>query len=328
MISSSSLVFQVHDGAIASAYVYDGGVGLTQYAPGYATEADMWATAPPAGGYKLYLAGGCFRLGSSVAYEITADSLVSSTLTSGDLLYDIAVNRAGISSGDVSTSDKTTLNAATSSAYFGFFADREMSCADAMDHVATSIGAYYGFDANGLLRMSQLTAPSGSAVATLTSTDIIAIERSTSRDEDSGIPIWRTRLGYKRNFVTQTSGLATSVSASRRGLLGQEYRYTEASSAIVKTAHPSAKEIHKDTLLIDGHTTEASRLLDVYKVFNDTFEVTARLNDAALYGIKLCDVVAVDLARYGMSGGRLFRVIGIMLDVFRGRIDLTLWGPA
>ena len=73
-------------------------------------------------------------------------------------------------------------------------------------------------------------------------------------------------------------------------------------------------------------SSEATRLLALYGVRRDMFEVSAILPPADMALIDIDSVVAVDIDRYSMNGGRSFRVIGLMPDLRRGRIDLTLWG--
>src|SRR5574340_223539 len=68
LVNTSRLIYQVNDGAIitTNAAVYDNGVALTKGAD-YASQADMETNAPAAGAFRLWLAGGYFRLGSTPA---------------------------------------------------------------------------------------------------------------------------------------------------------------------------------------------------------------------------------------------------------------------
>lgn len=72
-VDGALLIYQVNDGACQDVpTVYDRGVSLTKGA-NYSSLADMTANAPSAGQYRVWPAGGMFRLGSTPAGTITAD---------------------------------------------------------------------------------------------------------------------------------------------------------------------------------------------------------------------------------------------------------------
>ena len=75
MVNTAKLIFQVNDGAVdAVSMVYDHGKELTQGAD-YANEADLLddLLAPAVGFYKVWPAGGYFRLGAIAVGPITVD---------------------------------------------------------------------------------------------------------------------------------------------------------------------------------------------------------------------------------------------------------------
>ncbi len=329
LVNSSRLIFQVHDGEIGYMNeVFDGGVQLSQQTV-YASQAEMESTAPSAGYYRAWKPGGYFRLGSAVANGITASAQMPAAPTSpwsaADVMSDIA-DKAGIDSGDIDADDVTAMNADVT-ADINLYVDEEMTCAEAMDAVANSVGVYWGFDRLGNLRMRRLEVPQSTAAVTLTQSDILDIERVTARTEDKGLPAWRVTVEGYRNWTVQRSGLASGASATHVAWLAKEYRSYTASDASIKTAHPYAQIVTKQTLLNGvGAVAEATRLLTLYGTQRDVYEVTAHIGDPALYEIDLCDTVCLELPRFGMDGGRYFRVIGVTLDVRTERVELTLWG--
>jgi hypothetical protein len=328
-VNTSRLIFQAHDGEIGYMdEVFDGGVQLSQQTV-YASQAEMESTAPSAGYYRAWKPGGYFRLGSAIANGITASAQMPAAPTTpwsaADVMSDIA-DKAGIASGDIDADDVTAMNVDVT-ANINMYVGEEMTCSEAMDAVANSVGAYWGFDRLGKLRMRRLEEPAAPSAVTLTASDIIDIERVTARTEDKGLPAWSVTVEGYRNWTVQRSGLASGVSATRVAWLAKEYRSYTASDAAIKTAHPYAQIMTKQTLLdAAGAAAEATRLLALYGTQRDVYEVTAHIGDSALYEIDLCDTVCLQLPRFGMDGGRYFQVIGITLDVRTERVELTLWG--
>lgn len=330
LVNTSRLIYQVNDAAVADVpAVYDGGAAMSR-AGDYASQADMETNAPLAGYYRVWRAGGYFRLGSSPNYQITADVVQgasASVRTVAQVIKAIVTGPGGVPVGSVSASDISTLDAANS-ATVGVWCGEETTISEQLDILANTVGAFWGFDRSGTFRVQQLLIPAGSPAITLTDVDIVAIERTTSKDADRGLPSWRVKLRHSRYYTVQTSGLAGTLSASRRGEVGQEYREVVAEDASVKTAHAAAVETVIDTAFTAASdaTTEATRRLGMYKVRRDLYEVTVALQEGVGVAVDLGSVVAIDIARYGMGGGRLFRVVGIRPDLQRSRLDLTLWG--
>lgn len=339
-VNTSRLIYQVNDGAVASITAYDNGLALTAGAA-YASQADMEATAPAGGQYRAWLAGGYFRLGSSPAGQITADVTVGATAaarTGAQILNALATGPGALPVGDVSAADVTALDAATS-AEIGLWISDEIDVRDAMAKVSDSVGAYFGFDRLGVLRMRRLEAPSGTAAlvfrrlsngvaAEPTTADIVDLERVPTQDQGRGVPAYRVKLGYRRAWSTQTDGLAGAVTAARREFLREPLRYVTSTDTAIQTKHLLARELNYDTLL-DSETaaqTEADRRLTLRKVRRDRLRLTARMDAGLTTTIDLGSVVQVVLPRFGYSAGRLFTVIGIEADAARNLVILDLWG--
>lgn len=327
-VNTSRLIYQVSELAIATvAAVYDRGAALTKGAD-YTSQADMEANAPAAGYFRVWPAGGCLRLGSVPSGQLTCDASAGAAVanrTAAQVLQAIALG-VGLSAGSISSADVTALDVATS-AELGVWL-RDETALQAMDTVAGSIGAYYGFDRLGVLRMARLEAPSGTPAATLTEADVIRIERQASNDAGRGVPIWRYTLGYQHYYTTQDSDLAGSVTAARRAALNLAERTVEAADATVKTAHLLAPVLTGSTYLVGAAdaAAEAARRLGLYKASRSMYAVRARLDSSALSLVELGGVVRLQLQRFGMSAGQDFRVIGFTADYRLSVLDLTLWG--
>ena len=65
---------------------------------------------------------------------------------------------------------------AANSAPLGVWLDGETTALDVMDQFANSVGAWWGFDTSGQLRMAQMTLPTGDPILEVTITNILNLE--------------------------------------------------------------------------------------------------------------------------------------------------------
>jgi hypothetical protein len=343
LVNTARLIYQVAAGTVASVAVFDSGVPLTAGAT-YADLAAMQATAPAAGQYRLLSsAGGSYvRLGATPGGALTCDvtqGVNAAARTAAQILQALATGPGGIASGDVVAGDVTALDAAAS-APLGLWLDGEQTVRQAMTQVAQSVGAWFGFDRLGKLRMRQLVVPSGSpagtfrrldrfAVADAATADIVELERITTQDSGAGVPAWRVRLEYRRRYTVQSpDSLAGSVLDADRALLGQEWQAVTADDAAVKTKHLLAPELAFQGLFdaAADAQAEATRRLTLYKTRRDRFRLRVAIDTGFAPVLDLGDVVRLELPRFGLAGGKLFTIIGITPDAARRLLDLDLWG--
>lgn len=331
LVNTSKLTYQVNDGAVASIdAVYDRGLAKT-FSADYATSALLQAASLTSGSalYSTCIAEGYFRLHDAASGQITADvtqGAASANRTVAKVIEAIAL-AAGISSGEISASDITALDA-INSAVVGVFVDDDSSAGEIMDDVAASIGAYYGYDPAGSLRMGVLTAPTGSPVLTIQPYSVLS-GLNRRQPTDNGVPVWTVTAQHSRIWNTQGSDLAGSVTAARRAYLSQRTRSAApAVDAAVKLKFLTAGEMTIDTLLVSeaAAETEAARQLALHKVRRDIFEVPIPVDLYAATPVKFMDVVSLTYPRFGLSAGKLFRVIGRSVELKRNRAVLTLWG--
>lgn len=328
-VNTSKLTYQVNSGAVSSIdAVYDNGVLLTA-GTNHANSTLLQAATPTAGTYDTCIAEGYLRLGSSPAGEVTVDvtqGAAASNRTVAQIIKQLALD-AGVASGDIVSADVTALDTANSSVVGIWLDDSSITFSSAMDAIASSVGAWYGFDSVGDLRMGRLTAPSGTPAATLYDYDIYDnIERRSAKD--SGVPIWTLSMSHTKIWTTQNSGIASSVTAARRAYLSEEYRKSVSSDASVKTQWLLAGTMEVEGLLTSSSDadTEAARQLTLFKVRRDIFDVTVDLSVVTSYSLEMMDVVEVVLSRFGMSAGKSFRIIGMAYDLEKNCVTLSLWG--
>jgi len=329
-VNTSRLIYQVNDAAISDVTaVYDRGVGLTK-GTAYSNVSDMETNAPAAGYYRVLSTstGSYFRLGATPTGLITCDvtqGAASSNRTAAQIIKLMAI-KGGVSSGDINASDVTALDTANS-AEVGIWVFGEESGLTCIDQISQSVGAWYGYDATGQFRMGRFAAASGAADLEINDDNIISIETIRPSDTDRGLPAYKVILNYLKNYTVQDTDVATSVTEARKSVLKYPSAATTATDATVQTQYLLASEIVRDTLMIDGTAagTEATRLLNLYKVKRTMYQVAIALDVTATLP-DLNDVANLTLNRFGLDSGTLFRIIGISSSYAKNRATLTLWG--
>lgn len=297
----------------------------------YTSTADLLdnSQAPLSGGFKTFPGGGYFRLGSLPTGLITAD--VTEGATAADRttaqIFKRVLQRAGKTSADWAAADLTALDV-VNSAVLGFWTMQEITVAAVLDKIAASVGAWWGVDRTGVFRIKQFTDPSGTPVASYNANDLeMGLNRQPTGDGDAGIPIYRAVVRHSRVYAVQTSDLAGAVTQARRNLVGLEWREAIATDTDVQRVHLLAPQQVDDSLL----TSEADALAEVVrrlalrKVRRDVFELLVEASPANV-AVDLGDVVSLTHSRYGLSGGVLFRVIGIEPNPSDRTVRLTAWG--
>lgn len=333
-VNTTRKIYQLHDGSALQSVdaVYNRGAAVTAGAA-YTSQADMETNAPTAGQYRVWnSAAGCYvRLADNTSGTLTFDATqgaATANRTAAQLWRQV-LQKAGIAVGSISSADITALDTAAPYACGIYLPDnRDVSAIDAADMLASSVGAWWGVDASGTFRIAQLVLPSiGNSVGTLTTVNIVNIERVASRDAGAGMPAWKIKMGYQRIWFTQED-LTNAVTEARKEFLSQEYRRVEASDAAVQTANPTSPEIEINTVLVTeaNASTEASRRLTIYKTRRDFYRVTVRVDASLASVFDLGKTVTLQVNRFGMNSGKAFVITGIEADMRQYLFTLTLWG--
>jgi hypothetical protein len=323
-VNTARLIFEVGVCNSVDA-VYSNGAALTADS-NYTSQAEMETNAPAAGHYRAWPAGGYFRIGSYSSEQITADvtqGSASANRTVGQIIKQLALS-SGVTGGEISDADVEALDA-LSSAQVGIWLDDDTTVASAMDQVAASIGAWYGFDQTGVLRMGQLSEPAGAPALTLHDYDILGLPERRA-PTDNGRPVWRVTVNHTRCYTVQTSGLAGA--AARPTFVGKERRSVNSANAGIKLQWLLADEMSIDTLLVSelAAQTEANRLLAMQSQRRDVFDVPIDIGVFAAAPLRMMVVVEVFLGRFDMAAGRRFRLIGISFNLAGSTATLSLWG--
>lgn len=318
LVNSARLIYQLSDQPCSVAAVYDGGLPLTAGAA-YASLADLQATAPAAGQYRVYSGaeGAFIRLGAAAAKAVTADANGSET-RAGRLAASLAT-AAGLTLADIAALDSVT-------APVGLYLTGDVTALAAIGELLGSIGATASLDALGRLRLARLTAPAV-PLADIQPWQIKQLQLLGTDDADGGLPVWRVKIGYARNVTPQQrDALAGSVTPARAAWLAEPQRYVEAVDSAVKAAWLQPPEQQADTCLLTraDAEAEAARRLALYSG-RRLVQITVPMTPA-LAALDVGQTVRLFWPRYGLAGGKVLLLIGIVHDFSKNEAVFRLWG--
>lgn len=338
VVNTSRRIYQFQDGSGADVTaVYDGGVALTQ-STDYSDQSDMETNAPSSGQWRAWPAGGYFRLGSTPAFIITCDVEYGSSAerTAAQTISRYAQLAPTIGSGDITSADVTALDSANASE-IGWWPSPTATVREGCRAAAMSVGAYFGFNRLGKLRMARIVAPeSGTSVATIKrldfqtpglATDADLIEIESVPPGETEIPVWKVIVRHSKNWTVQVDALDVNISDARRAYVGQEWRRTppeEDSDTL--SDYPVARTLDRETYLIENADTEAARLLALLQSPRRRWRVRVKFSGSFITTVDLGSIVTIQVNRYGLDAGQKFLVTRIAYDARRDIADLEVWG--
>lgn len=345
-------IYQVHDGAcegigedISTAYaVRDGGVALT-FAGDVADVYD--AGDPGAGNYYTSKATGLLRVSDTPQGALTADvwgenaGALGFVTTAADIVREIATVQAGLTDPDdlhtQTFDDLNTANNATTGYATGL---APIKIGAAFSEVLSSVGAWWGMDRLGRLRVGRITDPSTlPARYRITVDDYVPPEEGGTLERSSpGRPVELVRLGYQRYEVVLKQGESlTSLTAADKQDFADEYR------RVASGDETSATFFRWNTSIdvVDDAQAEADRILAMLETQRHFYLIRVKshrtLNGlqpsrakSVMFTYQLGDVIDLVLSRWGLDSGQNFVVTGITEDAGGyGAADsvlLQLWG--
>lgn len=330
-VNTALLIHQFSaDGMRDLAALYDSGA-LKERDPAdnYADQADLEAREPVDGTYLVWPEGGMVRVSSPPFGQLTGDVIdgLSPADRSAAALYRRVLLRAGEDDANIVSDDLAALDAANR-ATLGLYVSEATTVQAVLDDIARSVGAWWGPDALGQMRIARLEAPSGTPDLVLTVHNIVQNTLQQVPLNDGGLPAYRVTARGCPNYTVQSSGLAGNVGSARRARLAQPYQDGIATNEAVQLTHKRARDLIVETKLAcrTAVQVEAERLLALYEVNRARFEVVAFGTAAFLRSVDLGKVVSLTYPRFGLDAGVLLRIIGYQLDPDAGTASLTLWG--
>lgn len=266
--------------------------------------------------YTASTANGRFDLGVSPAGRVTAD-VVGPLSTAAQMLQDVA-SRVGFTS--VDTAGMAAFATAAPQALGLYVGDRR-NALDVLDDIASSVGAWWGV--NGLGQLTAAVAGIGTPVQTLSPDDI---EQYGLELVEVRLPVWRVRLGYRRNWAVQTDGLFAAVPQDLRQRYGLEYDVAVASNAAIRTTNPLAGDPDVAGTLLVAHAAaaaEATRRLALFGVQRRVYRLRA---SRRAWPLRAGQTVRVQYPRFGLAAGADFLITRVSRRLDSRMTELTLWG--
>ncbi len=305
LVDAATRRYAVHDGQIQSIdAVYQDGVAI--------------------GTWTADLTTGTFTLTAALTGRITADvkgsrpggSYVNRT---ADIAQRIVQERAGWSAADIDSASVTQLNTDAPGAAGLYVKDDSATVLSALDRLITGAGGYYTIGRDGKLSMGLFKAPAGTPVATVGDDDVELGRIELLRRI---VPLKSVRVGYARFHVTLDSA-AASLTESQRQRLRDEYLVAKATTALTGFLLAVDGDLEGSCYVSSTDaTTEATRRAAMWGVLRRVFRLSGFL---AAQRVRIGEVVALDLSRYGLAGGVLATVVGLRESMTGGSVELEVF---
>ena len=160
------------------------------------------------------------------------------------------------------------------------------------------------------------------SVLTIGPAEILGIENVPTE-----LPLWRQRVSYQRNWTVMTAdSIAGAVTDERRNFLTEELRLVTVKDESIQDKHLLARDPEATRTLLHEEAAaqeEAERLFELYRQQRNLYRITVKTQP---FKVELGDQVQVAYPRFGLDGGRVFRVIGLEERAEINRVTLELWG--
>ncbi len=306
-VSKALQKYQVHDGPIeAILNVYDNGAPVT---------------------FTADLEAGTFVLANAEYGRITAD--VRGAKVGGvwlntvpEIVRHIVATRSGCGAEDI---DEVSFAALDAPEKVGLYVAGDRNLQDVVDDLTASVGAWYGFDRDGRLRLGRLNHPAddaGSPVLSLLPDDLIDDGVRVLRRE---LPLAAVKIGYAKNWSVQgeneLAGLVR-MDPARVARLRLEYLVALARDEARKEKHPLAETPElRGTLLLeaDAAQEEAARRLALHDRVRTIYSVETHVSGVTA---NLGSRVRVESRRFGVFEGI---AVGYQESATRRSSILEIW---
>lgn len=322
------------NGLSAVTAVRDRGVELTATSD-YADLAALKAASLTGGQYATCLALGKVALGSKADGVLTIDALEGATLadrSAGRVARRILERFGLVADVDFDAASFEALHVANPAEVGIWIGTQEADALNAVSAILESVGGYLVPDRSGLFHVGRLTAPSGTPAAEIDEILIFdagsGIDRLATSDEGGGVAAQKVTIRYGFNLtpLRQDDLDKTATTDAHKAFAVEEWRQVAETSAPIAAISPDAPELSFDTLLVDAAdaAAEAARRLALYGQRRDLFQIELATDVAP--GADLGGVIELAIPRFGLAGGRAFRVIGETATYETGTVSLLLWG--
>lgn len=190
-----------------------------------------------------------------------------------------------------------------------------------LDELLDGAGCYWGFDRSGSFEVGRLDTPSEAPTLVFGEEQILEIER-----EETEEPNYQFTIAYARCLTTMSADqIAGAATETDRAFFLEEWRREKATSAPTLTAWPLSRPVEVQSVFDrqEDAAAEASRMVSVYASQRDYFRVRMKMQPLLL---EIGDTVEINHSRYGLSAGKLLRVVDLTEDMETFEVVLGLWG--
>ena len=300
-----------------------------------ATIAALEAASVTQGNFRTCLAAGALKAGGTWQGALTCDVTTSGTAANNrianvarDLLLSVGVVSADIDLGTLDTDAPWTVGVV----------NRGETARELLNSLLGESAIWYAPNSSGVYELRLVELPTGAPVVTLKPFDfpnraaagefqIVDLTPEFSSIAEISLPAWRVTVNYGRRWTVQDKdGLAAAIGLEAKEFYSREYSKVSVFDDDIKAFYPDAPELEFTTLLKNESDAQAlaQHLFDVYSVPHALYRVTACLCPAVAE-VQLGDVVRLIHPRYGLSAGKLGRVIGEQFDAVNNTAVLEVW---
>ena len=307
LIDAANLVYQVHNGAIASVVVKFAGLIVAE---------DV--------GYTVDLDTGLITLLTNPLGLVTCDvqgaaGSAGYARTTADLVRRIAEDNSDmVWPDDFDTRSFDILNKSNTNEVGVYVKEGDLSIKDMLDSLMEGINGYWFFDRLDKLHVGMLGV-SGS-IPTYDGDKISKISREVTTP-----PIWSVDVHYAHNFtVMSDADIAGAVQLATKTALQRQYFPTNAQDTDIQDIHTDVEqEIFTDLRLRVGADYQAARRMNLFGTERDIYKVELPYID---YSLKIGDGIVLEYDRFGLDGGQVFIITAINENARTNKTLLELWG--
>lgn len=356
-VNKSRNIYLLSTSVVAPSDVRVAGVALTAGAA-YTSQADMEANAPAAGTYRVWTDGAAatyFRIPTpnGVVTCSASEPILPSSPIWWPILYRMAQG-AGVAAGEfqtaISTSPPTPYYWPAGASYpndvpaVGLWLTdgTGLTYRQAMDRIARSVGAWYGFvhwggTPGATMKFGAEVLSGAGNTPSYDQTSVLQLRAVADPGEGRGLPAWRVEVRFRQNVRPLAPADAPAVNPQDLGPLGQETLALTVEDGAVLAKAPGARAVSFQTWCADDPAVtvpaEAARRLRVLRYAAAWYEVTLAL-DAVLDGahkprlgglLQLTWPTALFVTLDGVrTATATFHVMSIELNLARAQMVLLL----
>lgn len=340
-VNTSKLIYQVDGvrGLVTGWTIvwYDKRAALVAGA-NYVSQADMEATAPAAGQYRVWPAGGCVRLGTTPVGKPTSDVYNPGVAFGAQTADSLAgVIRAVLQKLGADLTAYTIDDPAVGHSLGGAYYDSEISGLDAMKALLRSLCAFMRCPtpasptATLSISVQQLKTPGSIASTAIVEAQVApkSMVRVQQSDPLRGIPCFKVLYGYQRNYTVMSESELAGVASADIEFTKRDYRvYEELGGEVFGGTsirrYPKAKNLEINT---QGHSIQMARFYaDQFGSKRSMFAFTVPYEAAAALQLNSMVTVQHSVDPSVLNGSATLVVMGFQRNLKDNSVDLTIWG--